>query len=62
MGSLGYAARGSIDWPLALVVGVPELVGVLAGWRIAHSVPTHRLRYALAAALIALAPYLALRG
>lgn len=62
VGSLGYAARGSIDWPLALVVGVPELVGVLAGWRIAHSVPTHRLRYALAAALIALAPYLALRG
>ena len=62
VGTVGYAAQGAIDWPLAAVVGVPELVGVLIGWRIAHAVPTHRLRLALAAALICLAPYLALHG
>lgn len=62
VGTVGYAAQGAIDWPLAVAVGVPELVGVLIGWRIAHAVPTHRLRLALAAALICLAPYLALHG
>lgn len=62
VGTAGYAAKGAIDWPLAVAVGVPELVGVLIGWRVAHAVPTHRLRQALAAALICLAPYLALHG
>jgi uncharacterized membrane protein YfcA len=62
VGTVGYAAQGAIDWPLAVAVGVPELVGVLIGWRVAHAVPTHRLRLALAAALICLAPYLALHG
>jgi uncharacterized membrane protein YfcA len=62
VGTVGYGAQGAIDWPLAVVVGVPELAGVLIGWRIAHAVPTHRLRLALAAALICLAPYLALHG
>lgn len=62
VGTIGYATQGAIDWPLALVVGLPELAGVLIGWRIAHAVPTHRLRFALAAALICLAPYLALHG
>jgi uncharacterized membrane protein YfcA len=62
VGTVGYAAQGAIDWPLAVVVGVPELVGVLIGWRIAHAVPTHRLRLALATVLICLAPYLALHG
>jgi uncharacterized membrane protein YfcA len=61
VGTLGYVIQGAVDWPLALVLGVPELVGVLAGWRIAHAVPTHRLRYALAAVLICLSPYLALQ-
>ncbi|MBS1882898.1 MAG: sulfite exporter TauE/SafE family protein [Actinobacteria bacterium] len=62
VGTVGYAARGAIDWPLAVAVGVPELAGVLIGWRIAHAVPTHRLRLTLATALICLAPFLALHG
>jgi uncharacterized membrane protein YfcA len=62
VGTVGYGAQGAIDWPLAVAVGVPELAGVLIGWRIAHAVPTHRLRLTLAAALICLAPYLALHG
>lgn len=44
------------------MVGVPELVGVLVGWRIARSVPARRLKYAMAAMLLALAPYLAFRS
>lgn len=62
VGTIGYAAQGAIDWSLAVVVGVPELVGVLLGWRIAQAVPAHRLKYVLAGALILLAPYLALHG
>lgn len=60
IGSLGYAAHGAIDWPLAAIIGVPELIGVLIGWRIAHALPTRTLKYALIIALLALAPYLAL--
>ncbi|WP_345603096.1 sulfite exporter TauE/SafE family protein [Tomitella cavernea] len=59
IGSVGYAAQGAIDWPLALLVGVPELAGVFLGWRIAHAIPTRTLKRALIVALLALAPYLA---
>ncbi|NLU66866.1 sulfite exporter TauE/SafE family protein [Streptomyces sp. HNM0574] len=59
VGTLGYAWHGSVDWMLALIVGVPELAGVFIGWRIAHAVPVRHLKYALAATLLALAPYLA---
>ena len=62
VGSLGYLAAGTIDWPLAVLVGVPELAGVLLGWRIARAVPARTLKYALVTGLLALAPYLALRG
>jgi uncharacterized membrane protein YfcA len=62
VGTIAYAAQDAISWPLALLVGVPELAGVVIGWRVAHALPTHRLRYGLAAALVALGPYLVLRG
>ncbi|MGA8115024.1 MAG: sulfite exporter TauE/SafE family protein [Actinocatenispora sp.] len=62
VGTIGYLVHGDIDWPLAVLVGVPELAGVLLGWRIAHALPTRRLRYALIITLFALAPYLALHG
>jgi uncharacterized membrane protein YfcA len=62
VGTLGYLASGAIDWSLAAVVGVPELVGVLIGWVIARTLPTRTLKYALVLALLALAPYLALHG
>lgn len=60
MGTAGYLLHGSIDWPLAALVGIPELAGVLIGWRIAHAVPARQLKYALVGTLLALAPYLAL--
>jgi hypothetical protein len=62
IGTAGYLLHGAIDWPLAALVGIPELAGVLIGWRIAHAVPARQLKYALAAILVALAPYLALHG
>ncbi|MEV4730407.1 sulfite exporter TauE/SafE family protein [Saccharopolyspora sp. NPDC049426] len=62
VGALGYLAHGAINWPLAAVVGIPELVGVVVGWKIAHALPTRSLRWALIVTLFALAPYLALRG
>lgn len=62
VGSLGYVANGAIDWQLAAVVGIPELIGVVLGWAIAHRVPTRTLKYTLVAALLAVAPYLALSG
>lgn len=62
VGTVGYAAHGAIDWPLAALVGVPELAGVLIGWILARRLPTRTLKSALVATLLALAPYLALHG
>jgi hypothetical protein len=62
VGTLGYLANGSIDWGLAALVGIPELAGVLLGWRIARALPTRTLKIVLIVVLLALAPYLALHG
>jgi len=58
VGTVGYALRGAIAWPLVLVIGVPLLVGALVGWRIANVVATERLRSLLAIALIVVGAYL----
>ncbi|MEV4222248.1 sulfite exporter TauE/SafE family protein [Nonomuraea sp. NPDC049725] len=62
VGSAGYLAHDAVDWPLAVLVGVPELAGVLLGWKIARALPARTLKYALLVTLLALAPYLALHG
>lgn len=62
VGSAGYLVAGAVDWRLAVVVGVPELAGVLLGWRIAQALPERTLKLALVAVLFGLAPYLALHG
>ncbi|MZD04299.1 TSUP family transporter [Streptomyces sp. SID5785] len=59
VGSIAYVGQGAVDWGLAAVVGVPELAGVLVGWRIAHALPARRLTRALVVCLLVLAPYLA---
>ncbi|PSK96941.1 hypothetical protein CLV30_12425 [Haloactinopolyspora alba] len=61
-GTVGYVLDGSVDWSLATVIGLPELVGVLVGWRVARALPARRLKLALVVVLLALAPYLALHG
>lgn len=60
-GTIAYVASGAVDWGLAALVGIPELAGVLLGWKLARSLPTRSLKIALVVTLLALAPYLALR-
>ncbi len=62
IGAVGYAAHGAIDWAMALLVGVPEMAGVVLGWQLARRLPARALAAALAAGLIALAPYLVWRS
>ncbi|WP_030905959.1 sulfite exporter TauE/SafE family protein [Streptomyces sp. NRRL F-5126] len=62
VGTVGYLVHGTIDWPLAALVGLPELAGVLVGWKIAHALPTRALRNALVATLCVLALYLVGHG
>lgn len=62
VGTIGYLVQGAIDWPLAALVGIPALVGALAGWAIARALPTRALKLALLVSLLAIAPYLAFHG
>lgn len=62
VGTAGYVLAGAVDWPLAVLVGIPELAGVLLGWKIARVLPARALKYALIVTLLALAPYLVLHG
>ena len=48
-----YVLQGAVSLPLALAIGVPELVGVIAGWRVAHRVDPSRLKVALGGTLVA---------
>lgn len=61
-GTVGYLAHGTIEWLLAALVGLPELAGVLVGWKIAHALPTRALRNALITTLCVLAVYLVVQG
>lgn len=60
--TFGYALHGAIDWSLALLVGVPLLVGTIAGWYIARRINPARLKLGLAIILLALGVYLLLGG
>ncbi|MEV1021323.1 sulfite exporter TauE/SafE family protein [Streptomyces sp. NPDC050264] len=62
VGTVAYVAHGDVEWGPAALVGVPELAGVLIGWRIARALPARRLTFALVAFLLALAPFLALHS
>lgn len=62
VGTIAYLAVDAIDWSLAILIGIPELAGVLLGWKIAHVLPSRHLKYGLVVALFALVPYLALHG
>lgn len=56
----GYFIQGNVLFPLATLVGIPLLVGVVVGWKIAHLVNPARLKVALGVVLFAVGPYLAL--
>ncbi|MEX2570204.1 MAG: sulfite exporter TauE/SafE family protein [Gemmatimonadota bacterium] len=57
--TLGYVLHDAVVWPLAFLIGVPELVGVVLGWRLAHRLEPRRLKIGLGIVLIAVGPYLA---
>lgn len=60
--TVGYAMHGAVDWALALLVGVPLLVGTVAGWVIARRTRPEKLKAFLAIVLFALGVYLLLGG
>lgn len=60
--SLGYAVQGVIDWGLALLVGIPLVVGTALGWWIAHRIRPARLKVGLAVVLVLLGLQLLLSG
>ncbi len=57
--TVGYVVRGAVDWSLAVAIGVPELVGVVVGWRVAQSVDSDHLTRVLAVLMLLLGPYIA---
>jgi len=57
--TLGYLSVDAVSWPLVALVGVPQLVGVVVGWRVAHRVEAGRLRVALGCTLLVVAPLMA---
>lgn len=60
--TIGYAVQGAVSWPLALWVGVPQLVGALAGWWIARRTAPEKLEIVLGVALVGVGVYLLIAG
>lgn len=60
MATAGYAARDAVAWPLVLALGIPELVGIVVGWKVARMVDADRLTQVMAALMLLLGPYLTL--
>jgi uncharacterized membrane protein YfcA len=58
--TVGYAARGAVAWPLVLALGVPELVGILVGWKAARVVDADRLKLVMAGLMLLIGPCLTL--
>ena len=56
----GYMARNAVDWSWVAMVGVPLLLGVITGARVARHVEPRTLKLMLGCVLVALGPYLAL--
>ncbi|HET9078977.1 MAG TPA: sulfite exporter TauE/SafE family protein [Trebonia sp.] len=62
VGTLSYLSRGTIEWRLMLLVGAPELCGVLIGWKVARAVPARILKRAMIVALLTCACLAGLHG
>jgi len=56
--TLGYGIQGAIDPLLAVLVGLPLLIGTFVGWWVALRIRPERLKLALAFALLAVGVYL----
>ena len=53
--SIGFVLYGEVDFVLGTALGIVQTVGVLIGARIAHRLPTARLRQVVAFAMIGVA-------
>ena len=60
--TVGYAIHGAIQWDLAVLVGIPLLIGTVAGWWIAQRIKPARLKMFLALVLLGLGVYLLVGG
>ena len=58
---VGYGLRGDIDFPLALVLAIGALAGVVFGSRLARIAGEHRLQQSFAVLLVVVATYLTVR-
>lgn len=58
--TIGYLFQGNVSLPVAALVGLPLLAGVVVGWKVAHLVNPAKLKVALGIVLIVVGPYLAL--
>ena len=47
-----------MSFPLVLLVGIPQLLGVVVGWQVAQRVDPERLRVLLGVVLVLIAPVL----
>jgi uncharacterized membrane protein YfcA len=56
----GYVARDAVQWSWVAAVGLPLLLGVVTGWRVARHVEPRALKLLLGCVLLAIGPYLAL--
>ena len=61
VGTVVYATRGDIDWPLAATIGVGSVVGAVVGARLMMRLSAHRLRQAFGLYMIAIAILLIVR-
>lgn len=60
--AVGYLAADAVSLPLVVLLGIPELAGVVLGWKLAHRIEADRLERVLAGVLMTLGPYLAFRA
>lgn len=51
----GYLAHDAVSLPLLVLVGAPQLVGVVSGWVVAHRIDSKLLRLGLAVAAFLMA-------
>ena len=55
-GFTGHLVRGRVDWLLVSVVGVPAMIGMIAGSRMSGNVDSTKLRLVVGLVLLAVSP------
>jgi len=58
--TVAYFLDGSVSIPLVLLIGIPELFGIIIGWKVGQVIDPTRLKLALTIVLVFLGVYIAL--